>query len=301
MSSARRRRARTSKRLGIPAGGVAIVGPGRVGQALGKLLAQAGYAVDWVAARRLAAARRAVRFIGSGKAVGLDSPRLTEAGVLVLTVADSALKLLARDLARRRRDWSGKIVLHTCGSLPSAVLQPLHRRGAAIGSLHPFQTVPSPQAGVRNLPGGYWGIEGDAAARKLAFQWVKALRGIAFPLRASQKTLYHASAFLVSPTLVTLMDRSVYLLRRAGVPAGIARPMLGRFVSETITNFLKLGGRRALTGPAVRGDWSTIRRHLRALRRVAPDVLPAYGVLLRAMLRLGGRRLPPSLERVMKR
>ena len=280
---------------------VAIIGPGRVGQALAKLLVQAGIPVCYVVARRLAAARRAVRFIGSGLAVLLADPRWLNAGVIVLTTTDAALEPLARDLASRRGDWSGKVVLHTCGSLPAAVLEPLRRRGAAIGSLHPFQTIPNPAAGVRNLKGCFWSIEGDAAARKVAAKWVKALGGVAFHIRPSQKTLYHAAAFLVCPTLVTLMERSARLLRQAGVPARIVRPMLGQFVEETVRNFVKLGGRRALTGPAVRGDWLTIQRHLRALRRSAPDIIPLYRALVRAMLRLTGRRLPPSLERILKR
>jgi predicted short-subunit dehydrogenase-like oxidoreductase (DUF2520 family) len=280
---------------------VAVVGPGRVGQALAKLLVQAGIPVRFVVARRLAAARCAVQFIGSGQAVLLADPRWLDAAVILLTTADAALEPLARHLESRRGDWSGRVVLHTCGSLPAAVLEPLRRRGAAIGSLHPFQTIPNPAAGIRNLKGCFWGIEGDAVARKVATEWVKALGGVAFRIRASQKTLYHAAAFLVCPTLVTLMDRSVRLLRQAGVPARIVRVMLGRFVEETVRNFVRLGGRRALTGPAVRGDWPTIRRHLRALRRSSPDIIPLYLAHLRAMLRLTGRRPPEFLERILKR
>lgn len=272
--------------------GVAIVGPGRVGQALGKLLAGAGVPVRYVAARRLAAARRAVRFIGSGQAVDLRNPRLAEASVILLTTADSGISEVARNLTGLRRDWSGKVVLHTCGSLPASVLQPLARRGAAIGSLHPFQTIPNPRAGVRNLRKCYWGIEGDAAARRVAARYAKALDGVAFRVKPSDKTLYHLAAFLVCPTVVTLMDCSERLLRRSGVPARIVRPMLGRFVAETVKNFVEFGGRRALTGPAARGDWSTLERHLAALRRTSPEVVPVYIELVRAMLRLAGRRPP---------
>lgn len=280
--------------------GVAIVGPGRVGQAVGKLLVQTGIPVRFVAARRLAAARRAVRFIGSGQPVAVADFQWANAGVILLTTTDAALGPLARDLAVRRRDWSGKVVLHTCGSLPAKVLEPLRQRGAAIGSLHPFQTIPNPAAGVRNLKGCYWGIEGDAVARDVATRWVKALNGVAFPVRASRKTLYHAAAFLVCPAVVTLMDRSARLLRRAGVPAKIVRPMLGRFVTETVKNFVSLGGRRALTGPAVRADWTTIRRHRATLRRFSPDVLPVYRELVRAMLHLAGERPPTVLQRAFK-
>jgi len=286
--------------------GVTLIGPGRLGQALGRLLAGAGVPIRFVVARRLSAARRAVRFIGRGRSVSLGElgiRELAHSPVILLTVADSAIAEIAAALDRLTRrhgpgtaalDWSARIVLHTCGSLPAAgptsVLAPLKRRGAAVGSLHPFQTIPSPASGFTNLVGCYWGIEGDAGAVKVARKWIGLLDGTAFPVQPGQKTLYHASAFLVSPTLVTLMHGSEQLLARAGVPRKIARPMLGQFVSETVKNFVEVGGKGALTGPASRGDWSTINRHRAALRRVSPDLLPAYEALLRLMLRLSGRQ-----------
>jgi len=215
--------------------------------------------------------------------------------VVLITTADAAVGPMARRLVSLSKDWSGKVVLHTCGSLPANVLRPLRRRGAAIGSLHPFQTVPSPAAGVENLLKCFWALEGDPAARKVAARWVRDLEGVSFRISSSQKTLYHLAAFLVCPTTVTLMDRSLRLLRRSHVPPRMARLMLGKFVAETAGNFVRLGARRALTGPAVRGDWRTIRGHLRALRRVSPEVIPLYRELLRAMLRLAGRRLPSRL------
>jgi predicted short-subunit dehydrogenase-like oxidoreductase (DUF2520 family) len=278
--------------------GVAIVGPGRVGQALGRLLAQSRVPIAYVAARRLAKARQAAQFIGQGKPLVLAGPELMRAWVFLLTTSDSALAQVADELARQgsaKEAWRGKIVLHTCGSLPSAVLRPLKLRGAAIGSLHPYQTVPSPQAGVRNLRGCFWGIEGDPRALRVARRWVKLLQGVAFPIHPKKKTLYHLSAFLVSPTLVTLMEQSTLLLKKAGVPPGIARPMLRQFVTETTKNFAEIGARRALTGPAVRGDWTTIRRHSAVLQRAAPRFVPVYETLLQAMLRLVGRKAPRRL------
>jgi predicted short-subunit dehydrogenase-like oxidoreductase (DUF2520 family) len=276
---------------------VAIIGPGRVGQAMGKLLVGVGVPIRFVAARTLRAARQGARFIGSGEPIGMDDARLREADILLLTTSDAALAEVSRELAARfPKGWSGKVVLHTCGSLPSSVLNPLKQRGAAIGSLHPYQTIPSPAAGVRNLPGGYWAIEGDRAAQTLARRWVRLLGGVAFPIRRAHKVLYHLSAFLTCPTVTTLMAESTSLLKKAGVPERVSRPMLARFVRETASNFQRLGPKPALTGPAVRGDWLIIERHLAALGRVSPEFLPVYRTLLAAMLRLGGKRPPRDLK-----
>jgi predicted short-subunit dehydrogenase-like oxidoreductase (DUF2520 family) len=275
--------------------GAAIIGPGRLGQALGRLLAQRGVRIRFVAARRLSAARRAARFMGAGKPVLMTHPALAQAGVILITASDAAIEPVARSLAGLARDWRGRVVLHTSGALPSAVLAPLKRRGAAVGSLHPFQTIPSPRAGVRNLAGCGWEIEGDAGALRVARRLVTTLGGYSFRLRPERKILYHAAAFLACPTVVTLMEHSAKVLRRSGVPAELVRPMLAQFVGETARNFAELGARQALTGPAVRGDWTTIRRHLAELRRSSPYIVPAYQALVREMLRIAGRRPPRGL------
>ena len=286
---------RLSKRASPPQNGVAIVGPGRMGQALGRLLALAEVPVLFVAARRASTARRAVRFIGSGRplTVGPSAAALTQASLILLTTSDGAVALVAKDIAGLAEDWSGHVVLHTCGSLPSSALLPLKRKGAPVGSMHPFQTVPSARAGVRSLKGCYWGVEGDAQARKVAGRLVRLLGGVEFSVRPDRKTLYHAAAFLSCPTIVTLMECSRLLLQKSGVPARVARPMLAKFVAEAARNFADLGARRALTGPAVRADWTTIRRHLTALRRSSPRTVPVYRALVRAMLQLAGRQRPP--------
>jgi predicted short-subunit dehydrogenase-like oxidoreductase (DUF2520 family) len=273
-------------------GAVALVGPGRIGQALGRLLAEAGVRIDWIAARRLSAARKAVRFIGAGRAVALPSPELSRARILLLTTSDSALPEVARSLAGQRANWEGCVVLHTSGAWPAggddSVLQPLRRRGASAASLHPLQTVPSREAGVRNLIGCFWTVEGDPEAVRLARRWVRFVRGTALRIESQHKAAYHAAAVMACAGVVTLMDAAERLMISAGVPASQVRKMLRRFVAETATNFEKLGARRALTGPAVRGDWATVRKHRAALRRHAAYLAPLYGQLLQSMMRIAG-------------
>jgi predicted short-subunit dehydrogenase-like oxidoreductase (DUF2520 family) len=301
---------------------VALIGPGRIGQALGKLLSRAGVRIEWIAARRLSAARSAARFIGSGRAVPLPvvvqasslpvvvhaSQRaarqdartttgiadLNAARILLLTTSDSALPEVARLLAAQRKDWDECIVLHTSGAWPaggeSSVLQPFRRGGASAASLHPLQTVPSREAGVRNLFGCFWAVEGDPTAVGLARRWVRLLHGHALTITPRRKPAYHAAAVIACAGVVTLMESAERLMSLSGVERSQARKMLAGFVSESAANFGRLGGRRSLTGPASRGDWATIRKHQAALRREAPDLVPLYRELLRSMLKLAGQQ-----------
>lgn len=267
---------------------VAIIGPGRLGQAMGKLLQQEGVPIKFVVARKLERARKAVHFIGGGSAITTDDRRLANADIILMTTSDTVLNSVALKLAGYREEWSGRVVLHTCGSLPASVLNPFKERGASVASLHPYQTIPSPSSGVRSLRGGFWSVEGDRKAVSVARRWVKVLSGKSFELRPQAKPLYHLSAFLVCPTVVVLMDRSERLLQHAGAPKRVIRPMLERFVTATVHNFAELGASKSLTGPAVRGDWPTLERHVAELQRFAPEVIPAYVELLNLMLRVAG-------------
>ena len=279
---------------------IASIGPGRLGQALGRLLARAGVRVAGVAARKATEARQAARFIGAGRPVTLDSPDLARADVLLITTSDSALAEVSRALAARRNDWRGSIVIHTSGAWPAggkgSVLEPLRKRGAAAASLHPLQTVPNRGAGVRNLTGCFWAVEGDRKAVQLARQWVRALRGSAIALRSSRKPAYHAAAVMACAGVVALMEGSRRLLEHCGIAPKRARKVLEGFVGETARNFAALGARRALTGPAVRGDWATVRQHEKALGELAPDLLAVYRELNRSMLKIASQHSRPRAQ-----
>jgi predicted short-subunit dehydrogenase-like oxidoreductase (DUF2520 family) len=268
---------------------------------MGRLLAKSQVPVALIAGRNPEALRHAVKFIGQGTPVTLSDPRLLTASILLITTSDSAIAGVARLISRMGRGklpWKGKVVLHTCGSLPSSILKSFKLRGAAVGSMHPFQTVPSPRAGVKSLRGCYWGIEGDPRALRVARGWISQLDGVALRVRPKDKTIYHLSAFIACPGVATLMAQAAGLLKKVGIPEGVSRPMLGQIVASTARNFTDLGGRKALTGPAVRGDWATIRNHRKALRQASPEFVPVYDALLKAMMRLTGEGpQPPSIRK----
>jgi predicted short-subunit dehydrogenase-like oxidoreductase (DUF2520 family) len=61
-------------------------------------------------------------------------------------------------------------------------------------------------------------------------------------------------------------------------------------IEQTLGNAKALGIATALTGPMTRGDVGTLARHLEALARYAPDVLPLYRAA-------GEREVALALER----
>ena len=281
---------------------ITIVGPGALGGAMARALAAAGYRIDEIVSRSGAAsegrARQLARQTGArSRTLSRTSARpgaqaTFGAGLIWICVADDAIAPVARALAARRDvPWRERIVLHASGALSSRLLQPLARRGAAIGSLHPMMSFVrgGPVPDLKNV---WFGLEGDAAATHAARSLVRALGGKVVNVRPENKALYHAVGSFASPMIVATLALAEQIARAAGMPrratAGLIEPILRR----TVENYLRGGTVAAFSGPLLRGDLTTVREHLRALRRV-PGALEVYRALVRSalpMLPVGNRK-----------
>ncbi len=82
---------------------IALVGAGRVGQTLGRLLLALGHRIVFVACRTRASAERAVTFIGAGQPMTYDDAPLDVVqagrGVVCITTPDAAIAPTAVHLA----------------------------------------------------------------------------------------------------------------------------------------------------------------------------------------------------------
>ena len=142
---------------------VSIVGAGRVGRALGRRLHELGWRVGGVTGRSVSSARAAVRAIGAGQPLSGLTHQILNSRVVLITTPDNAIEGVAKNLAQLGgTEWSGKVVLHTSGSLDSGVLRPLAELGAATGSMHPMQTFSNQN--FPDLAKTIFGIDGSPAA-----------------------------------------------------------------------------------------------------------------------------------------
>lgn len=286
-----------------------IVGAGRLGTVLGAALVRRGWTATAIVDKDARAARESRRIIGRGKAVpsrsvlpgkGLDGTvRLGD--VVIIAVPDDAVGRVAAGLARSDVSWAGRFVFHTSGLLPARVLEPLRKRGARIASVHPVQSFPRKDAPPSIFRGITWGVEGDPAAVAAAEEMVRSLRGNVLLLSEKDKPLYHAACSLASNAMIALEWTASGMLGAAGIGEKTAAGMLFPLVQGTLQNVNNLGLEKALTGPILRGDAATVRKHLEALR----DDLQARGVYLvmgKQILRLAEKSgLPAGRVTAMKR
>jgi predicted short-subunit dehydrogenase-like oxidoreductase (DUF2520 family) len=205
---------------------------------------------------------------------------------VLIAVPDDAIGSVAKRLAARSLDWSGRVVLHTSGNRTAEELAPLRARGAAVGSMHPLMTfVPDTVIAPSGL---LFAIEGDAAALRAARSLVRHWRGHAVQIPVSAKANYHLAASFACPMVAIALAAAESALGASGLPATTERPVrngLLRLAQQTVINAAS-GAAHAWTGPLARGDTQTTQSQLagagsiglddyyRAAARAALELLP---------------------------
>jgi predicted short-subunit dehydrogenase-like oxidoreductase (DUF2520 family) len=284
---------------------IGIAGAGRLGQALGRLLRDRGQPVAAIAGRDPARTESAAAFIHKNVHPAAYSELPSHAARILICVPDDALGDVAHTLAAAPHPI--RIALHTCGSRGPEALAEIESRGVSCATLHPLQTITTPEQGVADLPGSSFGITagitpGSGAAAEWALEIVRLLDGQALTIAPESRPLYHAAAVMASNYIVAMVDAAVILMGLAGVPPEPALQALRPLVRASVENSLSAGPVHALTGPIERGDERTVAAHLRALDTLgALDKAPES---VRQLYRQAGlhtigiaRRKAPGIDR----
>ena len=150
------------------------------------------------------------------------------------------------------------------------LLHDFESRGALIASVHPNQSFPRKLKDAKAFQGVYFALEGGDKARAMAENIVRDLGGHPFVIRAEDKPVYHAACSVASNFFVALLDVAVSLLQQCGLEPNTGRDLLLPLVERTLQNVKKFNTSEALSGPIVRGDHKSIKRHLDALVKYPP-------------------------------
>ncbi len=84
-------------------------------------------------------------------------------------------------------------------------------------------------------------------------------------IKTEDKALYHASAVVISNYMVTLVNEGISYMKHMGFDEDRVKAMMLPLLKGTIDNIESLGCVDGLTGPIVRGDTDTIKRHLEVI------------------------------------
>ena len=276
----------------LPFNQIGIVGTGRVARALALGLQNHSSAPLMVWGRTPAHCRETVGHLAHAQAVSSLSDLVDACDVVAIAVADDAIPQVVRAISEAGALSQAPLVFHVSGGSGTAVLEPLRPKGAQTAAIHPAMTFTGdPKLELKRMAGSRFAVTGSSAESSLLAQSiVEALGGISVEIPEAYRALYHAALCHAANHLVTLFAGASRALRVAGVddPAGLLAPLARAALENSIAN-----GFGALSGPVLRGDNVTIRRHLAALEMDCPELLPTYRAIALATAEELERRSDP--------
>lgn len=288
------------ERMSTNLGKVSFIGCGRVGRTIARALKDAGYEIGMVVTRSDNRTREAIDFIGAG----IHASDIVSAGlsgnIHFIGTNDDAIEEVVQTLDEEiNTSLENHYFFHFSGSVTSEALEPLHKKGAAIGSIHPLQVFADPLKALETLPGVYYAIEGEDRAMELAVRLVDSLQGKLLLIPTGRKVLYHAAGVFAANYLTVLVGIVMGIMEEIGESPEDSYQAFLPLMVGALQNIEEFGVGGALTGPIVRGDAKTIRNHLKALDDLKPEWVETYKVLGQDAVEIAARKgsISPDIAR----
>ena len=282
---------------------IAIVGAGKVGTVLGRVLVENGVKVVCVVSRTRKSAVAAGRFLGCRNVSDSLTAIPSSTNLIYITTPHSAVEEVARELSRLHHlKFKRLSVCHASGILTAKALAPLSRRGATVFSFHPLQTFPrdfKPEDIVPTARGLYYAVDGTAKGVKVAEQFARRLDGRILRVKPEMRVFYHAACVVASNHLTAMLSVLETMYGRLGVREKSFFRVFKPIMMATLLNNERTSPAEALSGPVARGGVETVAGHLRSIRKNAPDLLPYFGTLTLETVKLAERKGSITTDRAL--
>jgi predicted short-subunit dehydrogenase-like oxidoreductase (DUF2520 family) len=229
---------------------VTIIGTGNVATVLGRLMVGRGHTVQEVYGRNRDAVTDLAALL-QARAVTELSDITTGFDLYLIAVADEALPLVAQAL--RLKD---EIVVHTAGAVSRQLLEPCSMNH---GVMYPLQSLLKQDTSVPEIPFLVDGADEFTTEKIEAF--ARTLGTMVTRAGDEERRRYHLNAVLVN-NFVNMLYQYAYNDCAAN---GLDFNMLHPIIMETANRSLKDDPAVWQTGPALRHDVSTMKRHMKMI------------------------------------
>jgi predicted short-subunit dehydrogenase-like oxidoreductase (DUF2520 family) len=245
---------------------IVIVGAGRIAWHLGKRLKSKGLPVSQVISRTAAHAESLAEVL---QAQWSDAPSelMPDAEWIILAVKDDAIEEVAESLAPFVQD---ALVTHTSGGTAGAVLGRYFKR---FGVFYPLQSFSLEHTPIwSKIP-----FCVDAANQEDVLHLkriAKTIGNLVYQVTDEQRALLHVAAVFANNFANRCFAIAEKILDEKALPFELLHPLM----EETLAKALQDSPERMQTGPAMRGDTDTVKRHLGLLKQ-HPEWQEIYKIL----------------------
>jgi predicted short-subunit dehydrogenase-like oxidoreductase (DUF2520 family) len=181
-------------------------------------------------------------------------------------VPDPTIESVADEISNLGLNLKKMIVFHVSGTLSYSILEKIKKRGATTFSMHPYQTFPSKELSANMTYKVFYGIEGNKSAIEQAKKIVRSIKSKSIVVPTNKKIIYHSSAIMMSNFLLALLSSADELLSRVEKNKKLRHEFMVHLSLESYKNYFENGFEKSITGPAVRRDTKTIKKHIAALK-----------------------------------
>lgn len=252
---------------------ILLIGTGRMAYNLGHAMVKAGVNLIGVTGRNSERLTDLARFL-ERPAHRLDRA-LPEADLVIIATSDDSIAEVAAAMST-----SKAAVAHTAGAMGLDTLEPHTHRGV----IWPIQSLShGAPMDLHDVP---MVVDSNSeVARDAMLRLARGISNSVLELPHEQRERLHLAAVLTSNFPAFLVSEAQRLLRQEKLPPDLLMPLWRTTANKVST----IGPDQALTGPARRGDASTIQRHFDLLT-AEPDLRRAYALLSDMILRAHGHR-----------
>ncbi len=233
---------------------IGFIGAGKVGFSLAKWLNIKYNNVKAIYSKNIEDAKELSLFSISEYYSNIEEI-ICECDTLFLTVNDDSISDVVNELIKL--NVNNKILIHTSGILSSDIFGKLNENNYCY-SLHPIYAFNDKYKSYLNLDSIYYTLEGNNKYLdeiKNLFKNVKIID-------KKNKEKYHLASSIVSNLVCSVINIGENIYKEIGIDdPNIYKPL----IKNNIDNVLAYGSNKALTGPILRNDINTVKKHINNL------------------------------------
>jgi len=268
---------------------IAFIGAGKIAHSLVPALTEKGFQITHLISRNIDSALKLTSLYNISNYSDDLNILKDFSGIVFLSLPDKSIEETANKLSTLDLNFKKCIFIHLAGAFDSSILSSLSVKGGAIASMHIMQTFPS---SIRvDINGTYAAIESDSPeVYDTLNELAKKIGMHTFRISKEEKTKYHIAAVYASNFINALLYGSSELINGIQGLPGNPIELFQPIIMSTLNNIMKMGPINGLSGPIERGDFDTIKKHLKELKEKHKSLLPGYITLSILLLETANKK-----------
>lgn len=229
---------------------IVMIGAGNVATVLSKLIIKRGHEILQVVNRNKADAEM-LSLICKAESASLSDKISTNGDLYIIAVSDAAIAGLMN-----LEGLKGKLICHTSGSVPAAVLKNISE---TFGVLYPLQSLSKFNDLLPEIP---FLVDGNTEdTRKSLLDFARSISDNVSIANDEERMKYHISAVFVHNFANHIFSLAENYCENENIDFKKLFPLM----NELFVKVEKFGASKSQTGPAIRKDFQTIQKHLEIL------------------------------------